>query len=62
MLVGVGERLLGTKPRFRGGVPKQFAQFIGVMFSGLAAIFLLIDKGEHHNTLLQSSNLTLSEV
>jgi Domain of unknown function (DUF4395) len=45
MLVGIGERLFGTTAHFRGGVPKQFAQFIGVMFSGLGAAFLLADAG-----------------
>lgn len=52
MLVGVGERLWGTTARFRSGVPKQFAQFVGVVFSGLGALFLLLDKGKCVQRLL----------
>lgn len=32
----------GCKPKFVTGAPKQFASSVGIMFSGLAALFLLL--------------------
>ena len=41
--VGIGERLIkGCKPKFVTGAPKQFASSVGVLFSGLSALFLLL--------------------
>ena len=33
---------MGGKPRFVTGAPKQFASAVGVLFSGLAALFFML--------------------
>jgi Domain of unknown function (DUF4395) len=40
--VGVIERFAHTEPRFCTGAPKQFANFVGVIFGGLATLFLFL--------------------
>eukprot|EP00238_Polyblepharides_amylifera_P009541 CAMPEP_0196572832 /NCGR_PEP_ID=MMETSP1081-20130531/2808_1 /TAXON_ID=36882 /ORGANISM="Pyramimonas amylifera, Strain CCMP720" /LENGTH=910 /DNA_ID=CAMNT_0041890289 /DNA_START=61 /DNA_END=2793 /DNA_ORIENTATION=+ len=42
IVTGVME-YFGSKPKFSPGPPKQFASFCGMMFSGLGALFLLLD-------------------
>lgn len=42
--VAIGERFFGLKPNFGAGPPKQFAAFCGIMFSGLAMLFFIVDQ------------------
>eukprot|EP00241_Pyramimonas_parkeae_P004658 CAMPEP_0114246674 /NCGR_PEP_ID=MMETSP0058-20121206/12600_1 /TAXON_ID=36894 /ORGANISM="Pyramimonas parkeae, CCMP726" /LENGTH=909 /DNA_ID=CAMNT_0001359899 /DNA_START=188 /DNA_END=2917 /DNA_ORIENTATION=- len=44
IVIAVLERFTDSKPQFSPGPPKQFASMCGMMFSGLGALFLLLNQ------------------